>query len=422
MSTTFNRGPVPKEALEYFRAKGMKPAFSHLDVWREEHASAFTVAKAMNLDVLTDIRTELDKALAEGKTFAQFKKELQPKLTERGWWGKGEVADPLTGKKRTAQLGSPRRLKLIYDTNMRTARAAGQWERIERTKSSHPFLLYQLGPSEHHRPEHVGFHGLLLSVEDSFWNTHMPPNGYGCKCRVRQVSKVEAKRLEKDGIRAGEPEQEINPDTGLPTGHLKQSSIPVRTEAPQLPTREWVNKRTGEVHQVPLGCDPGWDYNPGMQSRLAKNLELTTEKLDAAPSTIATATSRSLVQGPSFEQWARDPRGDFPLAVLPEADAALVKAEVTTVRLSADTMGKQRQKHPELTMEEYAMVQAGIDRGERIQDSPTGLIYILEDAGYVSVIKATRTGKALFMTSLRRLSQEDAKRDRELKRLRAKKK
>jgi hypothetical protein len=44
-------------------------------------------------------------------------------------------------------------------------------------------------------------------------------------------------------------------------------------------------------------------------------------------------------------------------------------------------------------------------------------VYVLEDAGYVTVIKATQTGKAVFMTSFRRLSSNAAKRDRELKRL-----
>jgi len=25
----------------------------------------------------------------------------------------------------------------------------------------------------------------------------------------------------------------------------------------------WENTRTGETVQVPVGIDPGWDYNPG---------------------------------------------------------------------------------------------------------------------------------------------------------------
>ncbi len=106
-------------------------------------------------------------------------------------------------------------------------------ERIQRTKSGLPYLLYQLGPAREHRPEHMAWHGLLLPVDDPFWHTHLPLNGWGCKCRVRQVSRAEHRRLERDGVRAPEPEQVVNPETGLPTGHLAQSSVRVRTTAPR---------------------------------------------------------------------------------------------------------------------------------------------------------------------------------------------
>ncbi|MDO6806530.1 hypothetical protein Q4595_28995, partial [Wenyingzhuangia sp. 1_MG-2023] len=82
-------------------------------------------AKAMQMDVLTSIRESLDDALANGKTFARWKKELQPELEKLGWWGKKNVVDPTTGEVIKAQLGSPRRLRTIYSTNLRTARAAG---------------------------------------------------------------------------------------------------------------------------------------------------------------------------------------------------------------------------------------------------------------------------------------------------------
>ena len=38
---------IPRQALEYIRNKKLRPAFSYKDVWNEEHATAFTVAKAM---------------------------------------------------------------------------------------------------------------------------------------------------------------------------------------------------------------------------------------------------------------------------------------------------------------------------------------------------------------------------------------
>ncbi len=261
-------GPVPKEALDWFRAKGFKIGFDHRDVFREEHATAFTVAKAMELDLLRDIRQAVDQALEQGKTFEQFRKALTPILQAKGWWGRKTLEDPLTGKARPVQLGSPLRLRTIYRTNLRTARAAGQWERIQRTKKSHPFLLYEIGPSREHRPEHLGWHGTLLSADHPWWRTHFPMNGWGCHCRVRQVSRREAERLRRYGAPDPGRIQEIDPETGLPTGHIRAKKIPVRTRAPSLNRRPWVNKRTGEVQRLPAGIDPGWDYNPGAVGRL----------------------------------------------------------------------------------------------------------------------------------------------------------
>jgi len=37
----------------------------------------------------------------------------------------------------------------------------------------------------------------------------------------------------------------------------------LRRRAPAEGVYEWVNRETGEVHRIPKGIDPGWDYNPG---------------------------------------------------------------------------------------------------------------------------------------------------------------
>lgn len=75
-------------------------------------------------------------------------------------------------------------------------------------------------------------------------------------------------------------------------------------------------------------------------------------------------------------------------------------------------------EHPEITAGEYASAQAIVDRGTRVQDSDTSLVYILEDVdGYVMAVKATTSGDAVFMASFRRLSREQAKRDAEMRRL-----
>ena len=166
-----------------------------------------------------------------------------------------------------------------------------------------------------------------------------------------------------------------------------------------------------------VGCRPAFNYPPG--GRLANLPKFITEKLDASVPDIAVSVLPGIVSGPAFKQFYDKPDGFFPVAILPDSHMSEIGAKAHTVRLSAETMLKQKEVHPELLPDEYDFVQRTIDAGEKIQDTDVSLIYLLqEDAGgYVSVVKATRTGKAVFLTSFRRLSSEGAKRSEEIKRL-----
>ncbi|QLR62490.1 hypothetical protein HV341_10620 [Citrobacter sp. RHBSTW-00976] len=268
---------IPQEALAWLKAKKLTPGFDYRDVWRDEHSIGFTVAKMTNLDLLSDVKSLVEEALAEGQSFAQFREVLKPLLVKHGWWGKQEMNDPLTKESRVVQLGSDRRLRTIYETNMRTARSAGQWERIERTRRAMPYLLYTLGPSREHRAEHLKWADLCLPVDHPFWRTHIGPNGWGCKCGVRQVSKYEYEQMLKNGVTRNVPQLD---DNGLPTGQVTRETMPLRTTAPEVKRVKWVNKRTGEEELVPEGIDPGWDYNPGM-ARKAELERRLSQKQDA---------------------------------------------------------------------------------------------------------------------------------------------
>lgn len=383
------RALPPKDSIAFFEQKGYKIGFSWEDVWQEEHQAAFTVAKAMQLDILRDIRSGIDSALKDGTTFETFLKTLKPLLMEKGWWGKAEMIDPTTGEPKLVQLGSTRRLRTIFDTNLRTAHSEGQWARIQRAKKSFPYLRYNANNSEHPRLEHSGWDDLVLPADDPFWKAHFPVKAWGCKCNVTQMN---GKMLEQRGLKV--------------------------SESPKVQQYQYVNKRTGEIQKIPRGVDPAFNYPPG--GRLANLPKFLTEKLDVSTPAIAASALSGIVSGPAFKRFFDDPEGYFPVAVLPDAHAADIGAKAHTVRLSADTMQKQKEVHPEITAEEYALVQATIDSGTKIQDTDKSLIYLLEqggDGGYVSAVKATVTGKAAFMTSFRRLSSEGAKREEEIKRL-----
>ena len=160
-------GAVPKAALRYLRTKRRKPSQHWTDVWREEHAVAFTVAQMTRATLLEEVHGQLQKALRDGETLETFRGRLQPWLEQRGWAPKGRGGDV------------PTRLRRIYDTNLRTAHAAGQWDRISRNADLLPYLVYERSVSEQRRPEHLAWVGICLKIDDPWWATHFPPNGWG---------------------------------------------------------------------------------------------------------------------------------------------------------------------------------------------------------------------------------------------------
>ena len=227
----------PEDALSFFRSKGLAPPdarFDFRDVWRNEHASNFVVAKAMRTDVLETIRGALDRALANGGTLSSFMDDLEPELKRLGWWGSATERDPLTGELKNVQLGSPRRLRVIFDANMRAAHAAGKWARIQRTKTAFPFLRYVQIQRDTKREDHARYHDLILPVDHPAWLRIFPPNGWRCGCTVQQLSQG---MLERRGLKV--------------------------TEDFELEERGVLNRRTGEIEPTALGVDPAWDGNAG---------------------------------------------------------------------------------------------------------------------------------------------------------------
>ena len=318
-------GAAPPRAVRDFLA-GKTPVetrgFRELEP--QEHAVAFTVAQSAKFDILTDVRAALKTALDEGQTFETFRKGLAPTLAAQGWWGR-KVVDG-----REVQLGSTRRLRTIYRANMRAARAAGQWERIERVRDALPYLLYQLGPSERHRPHHASKAGWVLPVDDPFWNEWMPPNGWGCKCHVRQITAQEAARR----------------------GIVREVNIPRRT------VRDPV---TLKPRDLPAGLDPAWSSNPG-KDRLRNAeafLEGRLEALARRPGPDASLRARTLADelGPAMTRAAaRDVAlswrvrrihdggapGSAPVAVLTTAAAQRLGAETTVVRYTDESARHMR--------------------------------------------------------------------------------
>lgn len=232
--------PLPnQEAIVAFNGKALLTAESYLDVKAYQHALAFTVAGLMDEDLLKETRDAIKSALENGTDFRTFKQRLKPFLMSKGWLS--ETLDDGTQK---MAVGSNRRLRTIYSTNLQSAYSAGQWSRIQQTKEFLPYLQYMASVSENPRLSHKKYYGLCRPADDPIWQYIMPSNGWGCKCWVKQLTKKQAQKV---GISDEKP----------------------------LETEEYVNPKTGEKSQIPVGIDPSFVHN---HDRLTALLRLAEDK------------------------------------------------------------------------------------------------------------------------------------------------
>ncbi|EAA8605607.1 phage head morphogenesis protein [Salmonella enterica] len=255
-SSDFNLGYAvklePEAAVDYFRAKGYAVTDDWREMLHEQHARAFTVAKATGGDVLTTIRSAVDDALANGVTERQFMKQLAPELQRLGWWGRvdKEAAD---GSTVSVQLGSPARLKTIYRTNMITAYQSGRYLAQQASSDTRPYWTWVSIIDDHSRAHSIELNNRTFLNSDPFWASFYPPVDWGCRCRVRAQSE---RRLKENGLSVESSDGLLTPMT-VDAGTDAISGVNYQTEIMQFRCQD-ENGKT-----VNLSPAPGWSYNVG---------------------------------------------------------------------------------------------------------------------------------------------------------------
>ena len=79
-------------------------------------------------------------------------------------------------------------LQAEYNTAISSSRMAGEWMRIQDTKDVLPLLEYDTVGDGRVRPEHAILDKIVRPVDDKFWLTLYPPNGWNCRCKVNQLA------------------------------------------------------------------------------------------------------------------------------------------------------------------------------------------------------------------------------------------
>lgn len=262
-------GSLPfQEQITFFLQKDDKATAAWTDIWQDEHDHEFVVAGAMKADLLSDLRGAVDKAIEEGQTLEGFRKDFDVIVDRHGWDYNG---------------GRGWRTRVIYETNLRTSYQAGRYAQLTDPDALSAMPYWEYVHSDlvkEPREEHLAWNGLVLRADDPWWDTHFPPNGWGCQCSVRPRSERDLQRAGKSG-----------PDSAPPTT-MREVTVGSRGPTPR-------------TMMVPDGIDPGWAYTPG-QSAVARAAEQLAEKLSQWPSEIGAEAYSALATQPVVDALARD--------------------------------------------------------------------------------------------------------------------
>lgn len=210
---------TPEEALAFWKKKlKLSPGeFDKLE--REAKLMAFSVSGIARGAELNTVFNAITKAIEDGVSFDDFKKECAGIFERRGWTGKRAW-----------------RIDNIFRTNIQTAYNVGNYQQMMRVKERRPYWRYSAVNDSRTRPAHRAVHGRIFPADHPFWDKWFPPNGFRCRCSVNSVSDAD---LESNGWKVEKED---------PTGGLYEPTDP-RTGV-RLPGRL-------------LMPDPGWDFRVG---------------------------------------------------------------------------------------------------------------------------------------------------------------
>ena len=348
----------PAEAMAFMDGRQLTADTYHWhDLWRDEHQRAFTVSRLARGDLLEALQASLAKSVAGDLSRRDWIKSTEQLLKNAGWWGTTEVTDPRTGEMLKTRFNHAR-LQLIFDTNVRQAAAAGQWQRMLRNQRTHPFARYVAMDDDRTRPQHRSWHNVTLPLDDPWWSTHRPPNGYRCRCRMIGVTQREYDQ--------GEVLDRPGAETDRKAPIVR---APMAKTAPPEALRDWRNPATGAIEKIPDGIDPGFDCNPGttgrsqafeamVQAKLARMLPAVAE----AASTAGVLPPRVAKEVPGQDNW--------------------VTLGLTDLRDMPPSMAAPNLLAPGATVQDAVQVlREALDvptNGARFVETPTGLVAIFD--------------------------------------------
>jgi SPP1 gp7 family putative phage head morphogenesis protein len=204
------------------------------DLTDEAQVTGFAVAGAADLDLLSDLHEAVNDAIENGLSIGDFQKAFYKIVENNGWVHEG---------------GAAWRARVIFDTNMHSARSFGRFEQQWRVREERRWLRYVTAGDNRVRPDHRVLAGIVRPIDDGFW-VFYPPLGFRCRCSAVSYDDGQMKRF---GYK--ETDMKITKDSIVWKGNSNISGG-------KLGTYEAIDPATGRKKTYREGITQGFQYSP----------------------------------------------------------------------------------------------------------------------------------------------------------------
>lgn len=148
---------------------------------------AFRVATVHKAGLIQRIRSVVERAIRDGRSWPDVRKEIVALLDSDG------IPRPALSRLRTmfgnnVQQGyNDARRELLDDPEINVAFPFRQYLTVGNGTPGVRGV----------RPEHAALHGLIFKWDDPFWDSHTPPWDYGCRCTFVALTEGQVRRMRK---------------------------------------------------------------------------------------------------------------------------------------------------------------------------------------------------------------------------------
>lgn len=157
----------------------------------ELKARCFVITGIENANAIQSVRDKI-ATLPEGADWNEVKKEIAATMSP--WLDEESAA---------------KRADLLVRFHGFQAYQATQWNLDQQTKDTHPYYLYRTAQDDAVRDSHAALDGIILPIDDPFWQTHYPPWDWGCRCELIAISEDDVQAVREEDAKRPPDERHV---------------------------------------------------------------------------------------------------------------------------------------------------------------------------------------------------------------------